>query len=473
MNALIVLASLLTLESAGYGALVLLVPKTTRFNFLEQLAISWLLGSGIVSFLLWLLGFVLQNASLPLVVSVICLTLGLLGWQKRLPVSLRLPRDLSSLILAFVLIGQVTLIIYLSFVHTLGWDGLFNWEIKARYAFANGGILPASYFRDSGRMFSHPEYPLAIPFTELWIYLWLGESNQFWAKSIFPIFYFAGVTLLLSFTSKLTGRSWLALLAGIFLFFVPQISVEGGSAVVGYVDFPLSVFYLATIGSLICALHLNDEAYLRVYCTGLAFLPWIKREGLILWVIAAFCGIVAFLWMKKPLRSFLLLLPGILIIAAWQIYLRVVHAVISVDFLPANFENLRSHVDRVWPLLQSLFAQLADLRIWGLFWIIVAFGCGYLLRRPSDRRASILLLALVLPIVLYLSTYLLSNWSDYLKHVDLSLDRLLMHVTPLGLVIAALAASNRWPARVAAKNRIDIARCTRAEAERMAPLEFV
>ncbi len=53
---------------------------------------------------------------------------------------------------------------------------------QSYYAFANGGVIPATYFSDSGRAFSHPEYPLAIPFTELWLYLWLGEADHFLRK---------------------------------------------------------------------------------------------------------------------------------------------------------------------------------------------------------------------------------------------------------------------------------------------------
>src|SRR5207248_9608042 len=95
----------------------------------------------------------------------------------------------SSIFLGIFVFLEIAIVFYLSFVHTLGWDGLLNWEIKAHYAFANGGVIPATYFSDSGRAFSHPEYPLAIPFTELWLYLWLGEADQLWAKTIFPIFY--------------------------------------------------------------------------------------------------------------------------------------------------------------------------------------------------------------------------------------------------------------------------------------------
>ena len=90
---------------------------------------------------------------------------------------------------------QLAVVVLLSFRHTLGWDGLLIWEMKARYAFLNGGVIPVSYFADATRAFSHPDYPLFLPLTEAWFYLWIGDCDQFWIKLIFPIWYAAGLSM--------------------------------------------------------------------------------------------------------------------------------------------------------------------------------------------------------------------------------------------------------------------------------------
>ena len=74
-------------------------------------------------------------------------------------------------ILGGVILVEIAILIFVSFKHTLGWDGLFNWEIKARYAFLSRGTIPAAYYSSAGRVFSHPEYPLTVPLTEVWLYL--------------------------------------------------------------------------------------------------------------------------------------------------------------------------------------------------------------------------------------------------------------------------------------------------------------
>src|SRR5213082_3051385 len=322
MSALALLGAFGTLLVAGYGILALLVRQKTRLTLTEQIAFSWLLGIGVVSLLLWIFGLFVQGVLLPGLVSIICLSLGFVGWRQTVPLSLgRLGPKPFEILLGIIVVIEIAIVFYLSFVHTLGWDGLLNWEIKARYAFANGGVLPAAYFSDTGRAFSHPEYPLAIPFAELWLYLWLGESNQFCAKTIFPTFYLAGTFLLAAFAVRLSRRTWLGLLMAALLFFVPQITVEVGCASAGYADFPLSVFYLAAAGCLFCASERGNDVFFRLYAACLALLPWVKRDGLILWIVAAACGVFVILWRRKSPLSLVAFLPGIVIICAWRLYL--------------------------------------------------------------------------------------------------------------------------------------------------------
>src|SRR3977135_3499030 len=168
MSALALLGAFGTLLAAGYGLLALLVRQKAQFSLTEQIAFSWLLGIGAVSLLLWIFGLFVHGVLLPSLVSIICLSLGFVGWRRMVPRPLRQRRpNPIEIFLAIIIVIEIAIVFYLSFVHTLGWDGLLNWEIKARYAFANGGRLPATYFSDSGRAFSHPAYPLAIPFTDL------------------------------------------------------------------------------------------------------------------------------------------------------------------------------------------------------------------------------------------------------------------------------------------------------------------
>jgi len=473
MNALVLLGAFGTLLVAGYGVLALLVRQKTRLSLTEQIAFSWLLGIGAVSLLLWIFGLFVHGMLLPGLVSIICLSLGFLGWRQIVPLPFRRRRPKPfEIFLWIIIVIEIAIVFYLSFVHTLGWDGLLNWEIKAHYAFANGGVIPATYFSDSGRAFSHPEYPLAIPFTELLLYFWLGEADQFCAKAIFPIFYVVGIFLLVALGRRLAGRTWIGLCVAAFLFFVPQITVEVGSAIGGYTDFPLSVFYLATIGYLFCAAKPRNDAFFRLYAACLALLPWVKRDGVILWTVAAACGLFVILATKKSYRYLLAFFPGVLIICGWRFYLNAMHAPQGSDFLPVNLQTFASHLYRIFPLLSALLAKIDDLPTWSLFWFVVAVGIGYLLRRMRDPRVLVLLTALIVPIVLYLSMYVFSSWPNYLDHVGLSMSRLLMHVTLVGFLITMLAISRRSEKNPARAREGGVVTCVTAGSERTPVVEL-
>src|SRR5438477_9279715 len=210
-----------TLLVAGAGVALLVLRASPRLNLIECACLAWLFGVGVVSLLLWLGGTCVSGFALQSFVALFCLALGFVGWRVKQTreIQFSLPRPNSRLewVLTGVLLVELLVIFLVSLKHTLGWDGLFNWELKARYAFFSSGVLPESYYSSPGRAFSHPEYPLGVPFTELWLYLWMGEPHQFWIKTIFPFFHIAGALLVALFVSRLTGKRWLGLLIALLL----------------------------------------------------------------------------------------------------------------------------------------------------------------------------------------------------------------------------------------------------------------
>ena len=184
-----ILGALSTIGAVGFGLSALFAGR--RCSAWEFTALTWLFGTGAVLLVLWILGFLLRGIALQIGVTAVCILIGLIGFRRwrKLPRTERKPffsRKMESVFAALFCL-ELAAVVYLSFRYPLGWDGLLVWELKARYAFLNGGALPATYFTDATRWFSHPEYPLLLPLTETWFYLWIGDCNQFWIKLIFPL----------------------------------------------------------------------------------------------------------------------------------------------------------------------------------------------------------------------------------------------------------------------------------------------
>lgn len=443
MNVLGLFAAYLTLFAAGLGVVVLLV-RTSTINMIECAALSWLFGAGVVSLLLCLGGIAFSGWALQLLVTLACVALGFAGWRIKKTNAIRfsLPRPNNRLewILATLLLVELLTIFFVSLKHTLGWDGLFNWEIKARYAFLNSGTLPQSYYSSSGRAFSHPEYPLAIPFTELWLYLWMGAPHQFWIKTIFPLFYISGALLLALFVARLTGKRWLGLLIALLMPFVPFVTASPGGVTVGYADIPLAVFYVAALGYLLLSSESNSRQTLVLYGATLTFVPWVKSEGVILWSVLALLGLIVG-FVRHRLRPFVIaILPGLLLIVSWRVYLKAIHAVMPSDFARPTFDLLTNNLNRLGPIFRITFAEISEPTHWSIFWLLAVVAIIYLVAARKFSR-FVLAVGLLAPVLLYLCTYLFSAWPSYTSHITSSLPRLFLQVMPAAWLAIGLAFS--------------------------------
>ena len=447
----------LTLLGAGFGLVLLLARGTPRINLIEGCCLAWIFGVGVVSLLLWAVGTFVSGIALPLFVFAGCFAIAFAGWKcarrSRTTFFVSRPRTVLQWMLLSLLAFQTAMIFWASMKHGLGWDGLLDWEIKARYAFLGDNVVPSHYY-NSGRIFSHPEYPLAIPFAELWLYVWMGEAHQFWIKTIFPVFYAVGAALLALLSARLTGKHWAGYGVAVLFFFVPQVTVGVGGAIFGYVDFPISVVYLATIGYLLCWIKSDSSYHFRIYSACLAMLPWMKREGAILWLIAATAGIAVILIQRQPRAKLLALAPGLLIMIGWEFYLRALHSPPSQEFLPLSLITFWTNAGRLLRISRGLFLDITYSESWSVFWLLAVVAIIYLFLRIRNLQNGVLLCAIIFPIMAYSSVYVFSAWPDYLRHAGSSLPRLLMHVIPILWIAIASAASSPLQTRTSSTRNV-------------------
>ncbi|MGI8432891.1 MAG: hypothetical protein ACR2MW_11460 [Chthoniobacterales bacterium] len=433
-------AALLLLFFAGWGITLLLVNRSRPLHLFEFFALAWFFGAGTISLLLWVGGIFASGIALQASVTGCALACGFLGLRRAAKFRLPWPDTFLEWLLAVILLIELTLMLLSSLGRPLGWDGSFNWELKARFAFLNHGVMPSAYYHSASQVSSHPEYPLFVPYTQLWLDLWMGEAHQFWEKIVFPIFNLAGTLLLAFFDARLSGRRWVGGLVACQLLTIPYLAGGVGGMLSGYLDFPLAALYLAAIGYLLLYQKTGDEASYRIYVAALCLLPWMKREGLVLWFIAVLCGSVVLIQQRARVARFAaLLLPGLLIILLWQLFLKSAGTAPSHDFVPASLATLRTNLSHLVPIGRAVFAEFGEISRWSIFWFLVLVALATEFIRQRNTQCLLLGTALVTPIAVYSATYLLSAWPDYLNHLHASLPRLLLQVTPLGWLAIALA----------------------------------
>ncbi len=435
-----ILAAAMTIFGAGFGTTMLLVRRPP--TILETCALAWLLGTAVVSLSLWIGGFFVRGIALQITAAAVCILLGALGLRRwrvlPRPEQTTQPRKTLETIFMVLFAVELTLIFCLSFQHTLGWDGLTVWELKARYAFLNRGVLPTAYFADASRWFSHPEYPLLLPLTETWFYLWIGDCDQFWIKIIFPLWYAAAMSILLLAVSEVCGKRWFGLVIVLLFPLVPAIYAVPGGIEVGYADLPLGAIYLAAIFYLLRFIRTESRDALALFLATAATLPWMKHEGAIVWAALSICGAIM-IWRRRNLSiAILSFLPGLGVIAIWKFSLSAVHAVPSPVFVsmwPAALKNLH----RVSQILHELYLQVIDRDSWDIFWLLVAIALVAVLVRKRTVCAATVVWLLLAPLACYCASYVFSASPNYIAHIETSLPRLLIQLTPVSWLLIALA----------------------------------
>jgi hypothetical protein len=444
LDALLFAIGILILIASGMGATLLIGHRERSFRLIELLSLSFVLGNAFVSLALLCFGFFLHGIGLRSAVTAACLSVAGTGvavmkWHKIKIEPLGRLR-LIDLILLGVLVFQLGFVIKLTIGQTLFWDGLLNWEIKARYAFVNGGALPLDYFSDPTRGYSHPDYPLLMPLVETWVYLWIGRADQGIVKLILPFYYLAALGFLYIGGSRGGEGRWQRFLPALLLFFVPLALNRDGSASSGYPDFPMGVLYLASVLYLLEYLETKGRGALRLFaCIG-ACICWTKSEGSILFLCLALVFGVNLL-RRMEIKAFLIgILPGIFVVVAWRIFLKNVGAEIARDFYSFSLLRLWDNLGRSETIVIETLKELANWSHWGPLWLGVILTLPLFWAKRGQRQPLSLLFALILPMAAYPCVYYFTTWPVKLL-MQGSLSRLLIHLTLVAVLILGLGMS--------------------------------
>ena len=335
----------------------------------------------------------------------------------------------------------------------LGFDAVFNFEMKASLMFFNRShVLPVDYIGDMSRNWSHPQYPLMVPFGELWIYSWLGRVDHGAAKLLFPLFYFSLVSLICGPIRRVAGlRPSLA--TGAILGLMPPLTLIPGAAS-GYADVPLAAATAGAVSFTWLALRTGarDAALLAGMMSAIA--AWTKSEGV---VLAGTVGLLAlvFRYVLADRSSFNLsvaassapiLVPAV-VLAPWLTFQHL-YGIPPADFVPLTIANAVENVYRVPIILELVVRELLRPGHWGVLW--PAWCVAVLLAITNrDRIAPDLFLisAVAIPLVLYVVPFVFSSWTDVDQHVRSALPRMLVPLAPIALWLTAATFSREWQAR--------------------------
>ena len=436
---------------AGHALLQMMNRSTPLFWF-ERWAIAYLLGFAVLS-AFWLVLSPLFGLVGPLwLVSASCAVMVLLARFYRVTAvrSETPPRRLrpDEMILAGIIALECAALFGAAFLTSLGFDGVFNFEWKARMMFDGAGRLPLEYLSDTSRNWSHPQYPLMIPFAELWIYQWLGRADHEAVKILFPLFYLTLLALACGAVRRAVDTR-VALAAGAALGVMPPLTLLPGAAS-GYADVPLAAAAAGTVSFAYLALKsgARDAAILAGLMAAVA--AWTKIEGLVIaGSVAALVALARAL--QPPLERRLgvvdclavAMIPAVLL-APW-LWVQQAYGIAAADFVTMNVSNGFAGARRIPVILDLVARELLRPGHWGLLW--PAWLMATLLavtRRRTDTTAMFLIGVVAVPLAMYVIPFMYSSWADAGEHVKTALPRLLVPLAPIALVFTATVLSREW-----------------------------
>lgn len=315
----------------------------------------------------------------------------------------------------------------------LVWDGWAFWTLKARILFLEG-TFPATVLDPAGPYrYAHPDYPLAVPLLDWWLYRHAGMASPALA-SLAGTFWFATLPALVwAALRDPLGETRAALATlGIAAFWPLAFYAAGG-----YADIVIALALLGTVLELERSRRCPAPgAPLRVAIyLGLAALA--KNEGLALALIGAMVALAC--WLQRDRRRHLARIPQdyaplalpILALAPWFLWTR--RLGLAPEHLAGATPSFGDALSRI-PVIGLTAGELLLSRAWVPLPLLVLLGVYAALRR--GRLVAPAGWAVVAGYGVAIGGVYLTTSVDLEWLLHTTLDRLLGDLVPAVVVLA-------------------------------------
>lgn len=322
------------------------------------------------------------------------------------------------------------------------WDAWSIWNLRARFLFRAGELWRDAFSTQIA--WSHPDYPLMVPGIVAMCWTLARAESTLAPAAVAFLFTFGVAGVLVATLGILRGKTQ-AFIAGTLMLGSVSVIVNGANQ---YADIPMSFYILATLG-LLCLQERYPEDLRFSILAGLTagFAAWTKNEGLLFLVavIAARAWAIFRYGNRAALtRQLLRLAIGFLGPLALITFFKLRFAPPN-DLLSKQQHQIVAHLADISRWLYAIEAYIrAPFRI-GNFLIPIILVLAlywYLLRFKVEQRdrpaLATILVALGLTLVGEFAIYVALP-GDVAWQINTSLERLLQHMWPSGLLAFFLA----------------------------------
>ena len=431
MTFLLTLAALLPRLLLGLGTVHLVWNATDGRSLLLKLFLSIGVGFGISS----LLGFLWVWVGLPLttyvvIESAVGFIIFVWAFYAHTPRLQKLTDSTQLLWMIFLAFGFLLFVFNLVF-YALQYphgrpDAWINWNVVARFIYLGGEDWRGTFLRQ----FDHPDYPLLMAVTNAITWVFVGETSV-WGPIAFHFAVSLSTTGLLFALISVFRDFKQASFATIIFLALPLVIDQGMRQ---YADLLFAYLFLAAGGVSLLYFQQRETRFTVLAGFLVGITGWVKNEGFpamigftLVWLLMVWRGKVpAF---KKYLLG--LAFP-LLVILLFKIFLAPANDLISAQ---GSLLSRVLDVERYKIILMKAGDMLLNLgglpvSLVGIM-LLIALIIGK--TRHPMTGSWILGSVIILQLTAYFGIFLLTP-NDLTWHLNTSLDRLLLHVFPLGLL---------------------------------------
>lgn len=335
-----------------------------------------------------------------------------------------------KLLLSICILYEISYTFFRALVKPIeAYDAIAIYAIRSKIFYLSRSI-PRDYFYNIGLLFPHPDYPLNIPLSETFVYLFLGNLNDQLVKIIFPL-YFVAILGILYFSIRRFGSRTYALIFTFILATIPQFNNFATNA---YIDLPLAYYCFA--GALFLFYWFKETAraeflYISAVMTALA--SWTKNEGL-LYCVANILLFFVFLFInrrsikKKDVLNGLLYIGIVLLILAPWLWVKFTMNLVNSDVGSTTLGqlNIIKQSYKIWPIFYEFQRQIFGPKKWNILWIIVMLSAVIYHKKIFVKDQRYITISLMLTVSGYVFAYLIgqreigflvtTTWSRFMIH---------------------------------------------------------
>ena len=325
--------------------------------------------------------------------------------------------------------GAVLTLAILLFTATtdrLTWDGWAIWALKARVLFNEDTLPPDMFAKPGPYEFAHPEYPLALPLLQWWMFRHAGVASSAVASFAGALWLIGLAVLAWSFLRRRVPALVAAAATLALVLFRPI--TEGATG--GTADIVMSVAVLGVVIEITDGGNDVRRGTRAAWFLTLAALG--KNEGLAVAVLAA----ALVLLISRQGSARVALFVPVLIGSGWYLFARSLQLdVEQIGGMPPVAE---------WPwralLVAKAFASLAIYRSWPPVAALALIAACAARGRPRDPALAFGWRLVTAYLVVLAGVYF-STSQDLEWLMRTSLDRVVSHIVP---AVAVLAVATIW-----------------------------